>query len=317
MVGLDPLVLLIGAAEDLLGYIREGRIPYVPDVSDVMLLILEQVSRFITLFAEEGKVDYDHELFDSVQRSLSSIGDSASEGELVIALESIVGLLDPVVTIPEPTASAGQKQASIKDIHASADIEREINYFRDLMMTVENHSVFWSGRSDRILRMSNILNRAMDCPVDEQQLSAAVYVHDLGMAVMPVDIAHKQTTDDSDNFMIMQRHVEYSAHFLELMPAWAEAHEIVCQHHEASDGSGYPNGLVEENIHTGAKILAIADTFEAYTHDRASHSHQKRPILRSIAEINNLSGTRLSPYWVDVFNKTVAALVSTQYRANS
>ncbi|WP_394392914.1 HD-GYP domain-containing protein [Shewanella woodyi] len=84
-----------------------------------------------------------------------------------------------------------------------------------------------------------------------------------------------------------------------------EAAQIVLQHHEQVDGAGYPNHLTGDKICDGAKIIAIADTFDARSHERAHHTLLKRPLVRTMNEINNFSGTQFDPYWVEIFNQVV------------
>jgi HD-GYP domain-containing protein (c-di-GMP phosphodiesterase class II) len=162
-----------------------------------------------------------------------------------------------------------------------------------------------------------ILNRLAGRPVNEQDLAVAVYVHDFGMAFIPVELLHKQTQLDDAEILLLRSHVQSSAQLLQQLPRWQAAREIVLQHHEAVDGSGYPFGLREREISDGAKMLAIADSFDAMTHHRAYASHQKRPIIRAVKEINQCAGKQLSPYWVEVFNRAVAPVLAARKQRGS
>ena len=74
-------------------------------------------------------------------------------------------------------------------------------------------------------------------------------------------------------------------------------------HHERCDGSGYPKGLPGSEISPGAKILAIADTFDACCYARAYKTDQKRPLIRAVLEINQQSGSQFDSAWVEIFNQ--------------
>jgi HD-GYP domain-containing protein (c-di-GMP phosphodiesterase class II) len=89
---------------------------------------------------------------------------------------------------------------------------------------------------------------------------------------------------------------------LHKMGGWEEAAEIVLQHHEHCNGGGYPKGLEENEICAGAKILAIADTFDACRYARAYRTELKRPLIRAILEINRQADVQFSRQWVDTFN---------------
>ena len=92
-------------------------------------------------------------------------------------------------------------------------------------------------------------------PIDEDQLAVACYMHDFGMAFMPIEILHKNGRMTESEFNLMRSHVYKSARLLEHLEHWNEARKIVMQHHERMDGSGYPLGLKEVDICDGAKLL--------------------------------------------------------------
>ncbi|EAT10975.1 HD-GYP domain-containing protein, partial [Bermanella marisrubri] len=70
----------------------------------------------------------------------------------------------------------------------------------------------------------------------------------------------------------------------------------------------YPNQLTGDEIHDGAKILSIIDSFEAITQGRNYQTSQQRPIMRAIMEINQYAGTQYCPKWVKHFNRAVKQL---------
>ena len=188
----------------------------------------------------------------------------------------------------------------------------DLAFFRALIAPVEQRTRYWQGRSDRIAKMALFINREAGCPVDECQLAVAVYTHDFGMASMPMALLHKTDTLSDREILLLRSHVQASAQLLEHMPRWRPAREMVLQHHEHADGSGYPYGLREREISDGAKIIAIADTFDAITHQRAYDPGQKQPILRAMTEINAAAGRQLSAYWVEVFNRVVEPVLAAR-----
>lgn len=185
------------------------------------------------------------------------------------------------------------------------DEDLDLAFFRDLMQPIEERTRFWRGRCDRILRLALILNDVGGSPVDEQQLAVAVYAHDFGMAFMPLDVLHKNGTLTDCEILLLRSHVQSSACLLQHMSRWQAAKQMVLQHHEAVNGSGYPYGLREKEIVDGAKILAIVDAFDALTHQRAYTSLEKKNIIRAVNEINKHAGVQFSQHWVNVFNQVV------------
>jgi len=303
LVEMSPLIPLLSATEDILDYIRNGKLPYSSICSDFLLLMLDRVQTFISDCNESGKTQYDNELFDQLCILISKIQPYTNVMLINQHLTSLVSLLDPNISFAEP-----QQETNIHEQLSSAikeEISHDLSFFRQLMAPVEFRSQYWRGRTERIVKLALLLNREASYPVNESQLVAACYVHDFGMALMPLNMLHKNTPLTASEHKLMENHVQASANLFINMPNWQEAKQIVLQHHERADGKGYPNGLNEENICDGAKILSIADTFEAMTHQRAWHSHQKRPIVRAMAEINQCANKQLSLVWVMTLQRMI------------
>ena len=304
IVGFAPAIPLISAVEDLLGLLRSGSLVYSPIVSDLMLLVLDRVRGLVDSYRTQGFVEYEQAQVDTLGRRIAALA-SVDEPERNKLAAGIIRQLDPSVVIGSEPLAAGYSETdeALENLDLNAD--PDLLFFRELMVPVETRSQYWQGRSDRILKLVLILNSLGGKPVDEKQLAAAVYAHDFGMAFMPLHLLHKQSTLSNAEIQLLRSHVQSSTQLLQHMDRWAPAREIVLQHHEASNGLGYPYGLREREICVGAKILALADTFDAMTHQRAYDTHQKRPIIRAVKEINDLSGRQLSPTWVEFFNQAV------------
>jgi len=306
MVEMYPLIPMLVATEDLLGYIREGKMPYTSIFSDLVLLIIDRVKVFIDDCIGLGETEYDQELFEKLCEQLGQItpGNPLQHEKL---LEAAVTLLDPSLSY----SSRKEKTEPQKhlNLEIDLDIESDLNFFSQLMTPVEQRSQYWQGRTDRIVKLALLLNQVAGTPVDESQLAAACYVHDFGMAFMPLHILHKNAPLTLEEYELMCTHVQSSARLLENMKSWEEARKIVQQHHERVDGKGYPQGLTETEICEGAKILAVVDTFEAMTHHRAHTSHQKRPIVRAMAEINQCAGKQLSSDWIMIFQRMLSSAI--------
>ena len=192
----------------------------------------------------------------------------------------------------------------------SKERQTDIIFFRALMEPIEARSMYWAGRGDRIARLALLMNKIEGEPIDADQLLVACYVHDFGMAFMPLNILHKKDRLEINEFNLLRSHVYKSSRLLEHLDQWNEARKIVMQHHERCDGSGYPLGLLDKDICEGAKLLAILDTFDALTHQRAHDTHRKRPKKRAVIEMNNMPEGQYSARWMKVFNKAMATLLT-------
>jgi HD-GYP domain-containing protein (c-di-GMP phosphodiesterase class II) len=128
-------------------------------------------------------------------------------------------------------------------------------------------------------------------------------LHDIGKIGTPVDILDKPGALTAEELQTMRDHVCLGAHILEPLPGFAEVLPMVLQHHEWVDGSGYPEGLAGDAISLDARILAVADCFDATVSDRpyrAAHS------LEHVIEIiKEGSGRQYDPEVVQAFLKVI------------
>lgn len=185
------------------------------------------------------------------------------------------------------------------------EIDEDISFFSGLIAPLENRSFYWKGRTLRLLILALAMNEKSDQLVDATQLSVAVLIHDIGMSFLPRSLLINTGALNESEIIALQRHPGAGSLLLNESEKWSDAAQIVLQHHEQVDGSGYPNHLTGDKICDGAKILAIADTFDARSHERAHHTLLKRPLVRTMIEVNNFSGTQFDPFWVDIFNQVV------------
>jgi len=94
------------------------------------------------------------------------------------------------------------------------------------------------------------------------------WLHDIGKLAISDGILLKPGALTDEECRVMQQHAQIGYDLVKGIPFLAEAAEIIYAHHERWDGSGYPRGLTTEEIPVGARIFAVADTFDAMTSDR-------------------------------------------------
>lgn len=320
LVSFTPMIPLLQHVEDLLDYLRKGQIRYTSTMSDLVLLTMDRVKTFVQSCIKSGSAEYDAELYQHLVNHISKISPDNSEMHERLLADAVL-LLNPELDVgldesarsdsPEAQSTRHTTLANTgipKDISAEKQID--ILFFRELMKPIERRSMYWEGRGDRIAKLAFYVNNLAGKPIDEDQLAVACYVHDFGMAFMPLKLLHKQGNLDDKEFNLMRSHVYKSSRLLEHLDQWNEARKIVMQHHERIDGSGYPLGLKEADICEGAKLLAILDTFDALTHSRAHTGHVKRPKKKAVIEINRVAEGQFSKEWMQHFNRAMAALLT-------
>lgn len=320
LVSFTPMIPLLQHVEDLLDFLRKGQINYTSTMSDLVLLTMDRVKIFVESCIKSGSAEYDAELYKHLVNHIAKINPDNGDTHEKLLSEAVL-LLDPSLDVSTPEEAQDTPAETIaarpvklantgipKDI--SAEKRADILFFRELMKPIERRSMYWEGRGDRIAKLAFYVNKVAGSPIDEDQLAVACYVHDFGMAFMPLKILHKQDKLNDNEFNLMRSHVYKSSRLLEHLDQWNEARKIVMQHHERIDGSGYPLGMKEKDICDGAKLLAILDTFDALTHKRAHTGHVKHPKKKAVVEINRSAEGQFCKIWMKHFNMSMAALLT-------
>jgi len=156
------------------------------------------------------------------------------------------------------------------------------------------------GHSKRVTAFTIAIARAMDLPGERVRVIArGAFLHDVGKMAIPDAILRKPGRLTPEEQMLMRKHALYGYQMLRKIPFLQEAANIVYSHQERFDGSGYPRGLKGDQIPLGARIFAVADTFDAITSDRPYRAAQS--ISSARREIQKHSGHQFDPDIVDTF----------------
>ncbi|HSC94443.1 MAG TPA: HD-GYP domain-containing protein [Burkholderiales bacterium] len=143
-------------------------------------------------------------------------------------------------------------------------------------------------------------------PRELRQVYVGALLHDIGKIGIPDSILLKEGTLTNAEWRVMRTHPEIGHRILAHAPVLAEAAELVLNHEERFDGSGYPRGLAGRAIPLWARLFAVIDTLDAMTSDRPYRKGLSYDAAR--AEIERLSGTQFDPQAVEVFVAETAAL---------
>lgn len=172
---------------------------------------------------------------------------------------------------------------------------------RALANAIEANDQYTKGHCERVREYALIIAEKLS--FNEKQiteLSRAALLHDIGKIGIPSNILNKEQPLTHEEFDRIKRHSEIGAQILSDVNFLEECIPIIEQHHERFDGKGYPNGYAGQAIHIGARILSIADAFDAMTSSRA---YRKLPLTfeGAISEITNYSGKQFDPELVNLF----------------
>ncbi|MGV2950008.1 HD-GYP domain-containing protein, partial [Acinetobacter sp. AGC35] len=135
-----------------------------------------------------------------------------------------------------------------------------------------------------------------------EDLYFASAFHDVGKINIPEEILNKPGHLTEEEFEIIKRH-SYDGYEMVKELYYTNISQIILQHHERLDGSGYPYGLRDNEISLEAKIIGIVDTYDAMTSDRPYREGLSPEI--AIAELKRLAGIQYDPYLVEIFEKAL------------
>lgn len=156
------------------------------------------------------------------------------------------------------------------------------------------------GHSERVVVYALAIARELGLKGEALgALEVGALLHDIGKVGVSDAILHKPGPLTPDEWTEMRRHPEIGYHLTEQIPFLRPASPVVRHHHERWDGSGYPDGLKETSIPLGARIFALADTFDAMVSDRPYRKGLAPEI--AFAEIGRGSGRQFDPAVVDAF----------------
>ncbi len=159
------------------------------------------------------------------------------------------------------------------------------------------------GHSERVQNLTIKIALQMQLNRDKiASLALAALFHDLGKIFIDDKILRKPGKLTFDEYESVKLHPENSANYVKKIK-YIDVSDIVLQHHERIDGSGYPLGLKDDKICIEAKIIAVADTFDAMTTDRPYRSAVTPK--EAIDEIKRLSGIWYDPSVVEAFILTL------------
>jgi len=134
---------------------------------------------------------------------------------------------------------------------------------------IDRRDPYTAGHSVRVARLAERLAIEMKLPWDEvETVRAAARVHDLGKIEIDANVLSKPGRLTEEEWARMRRHPIAGAEIVSRFPEFARGAEYVRSHHERWDGRGYPFGLRGEEIPLGARVIAVADAFDAMTSDR-------------------------------------------------
>ncbi len=171
---------------------------------------------------------------------------------------------------------------------------------RTLSDTIEAKDEYTRGHSSRVSEYAELIAKKMGLPEEEvDSIRYAATLHDIGKIGVPDTILNKPSKLTDEEYSIIKTHSSIGADILKNIEIIAHTADIAGHHHERYDGKGYPEGLKADEISIGARIVAIADSFDAMNSRRIYRKPLSRDII--ISEITKNRGIQFDPEIADAF----------------
>ena len=180
----------------------------------------------------------------------------------------------------------------------------QVGVLSTVLQTLSMRDAMTARHSAAVARYSREVARLLGCDEREQDLiHTAALLHDIGKFILPDNVlfADRKLTDEE--WELIKLHPEQGAKLVERIEGYGPVAEIVLHHHEKFAGGGYPAGIAGEAIPLGARIIAVADTYDVMT----SRDSYRRPVSTEAAltEIRRVSGTQLDPAVAEAFERMI------------
>lgn len=175
---------------------------------------------------------------------------------------------------------------------------------RALVSAIDKKDTYTSGHSERVGFLSRMIGEEMNLSAPElQNLEWSGLLHDVGKIGIRDDIINKKGRLTDEEFAIIKKHPRMSHEVIEPFASFEGVREAVLYHHETPDGTGYPEGLSGDSIPLGARIVHVADTFDALTSDRSYR--QGNTVEMALEIIQKDTGTKLDIETVRAFERAL------------
>ncbi len=180
-----------------------------------------------------------------------------------------------------------------------------VGVFKGLLSTMNTKEKYTYGHCERVSNYVVMVGEKLGMEASEvQTLLYAGLLHDIGKIELPKSVLNKRGFLSEEEYKIISKHPVYSANILEPLSGKNNLIDYVIHHHERFDGKGYPDGLKGEEISLGARILCVADCFDAMLSERPYRKCMS--IEEAFLELKKCSGSQFDPMVVEIFINSIS-----------
>jgi putative nucleotidyltransferase with HDIG domain len=283
-----------GTAEPPLDHSGHAIAPASPDVRSVQTL-----ETWVPVLARDGKVVGAVTVWRDIEPLNMALRDiQAGLGFLIAAAAAFLWLILRGVYVRSSRQIVSQAAALRA---ALAETERTYDAtLAALSGALDVRDTETEGHARRVVRYMELIAEGLNVPVEQHAtLRRGALLHDIGKIGVPDHILRKPGPLTENEWHTMKTHPDLGAKIIANVPFLEDVAVIIRAHHERWDGNGYPEGLAGERIPLGARIFAVADSFDAMTSDRPYR--RGRQLDAALAEMERCAGTQFDPQVVAAF----------------
>jgi putative nucleotidyltransferase with HDIG domain len=182
--------------------------------------------------------------------------------------------------------------------------EQSLNFFThvsEILVTfLESMDVFYSGHSRGVAALADMVTRRLGLSdAERRSIHFGALLHDVGKVLLDPAVLKEEGPATPEALEILRQHPRLGAQFLQPISLWEDILPVIHGHHERWDGRGYPSGQKGEEIPLGARVVAVADAFDAMTRARP-HGTCRTPD-EALAELEACAGSQFDPRIVRLF----------------
>jgi len=216
----------------------------------------------------------------------------------VILVPLMLGIGIAMVIRVQRAVSRLRRQSTSVRHNATQAEKHYIEVLRRIIKVVESRDRYWGGHSHNVGRLSGRIACQLGLSDSRcEQMVLAGELHDIGRLAVPESVILNHSRFGVEDFRSVQAHSAVSHDVLKPLDMLADILPAIRSHHEKPNGTGYPDGLKDDDIPLGAHILAVADAYDAMTHDRP-HRHAMSPVT-AMRELRRCAPAGFDPTCVE------------------
>ncbi len=182
--------------------------------------------------------------------------------------------------------------------------ENQRQIIHSMVDMIEARDSYTAGHTKRVAHYCELIAEEMDFSSQEiELLKKSAWLHDIGKISTPDSVLLKPAKLNALEYELIQDHLNAGYLLLSKIDAYKEIAEIMREHHEKYDGSGYPRGLKDQEIQPLSRIMIVADSFDAMTTNRIYKA--KKSVTKALQELQQLSAKSYHPEVVDAACKAL------------